>query len=182
MMNWSDLVTIVATLIISLGGGGAIVLGLSNWIGKILADRYAEKLKHEIQQEIESYKMKLKKSEFLFLKEFEAASQFISLHHNLLPSYRFPDMDWYDACEDFAGNFENVEKELNRYIATYGAVLSQQVLECLNNAISKAASRKFEVSLDDVSKQDIALAEKVMEELQKIEIELRRVVWSQSST
>ena len=43
----------------------------------MFADRYVEQLKPEIQQEIESYKTKLKKSEFLFQKELEAASQFI---------------------------------------------------------------------------------------------------------
>ncbi len=38
-MTFSELSTIVAAIIVSLGGGGAIILGLSNWIGWILADR-----------------------------------------------------------------------------------------------------------------------------------------------
>jgi hypothetical protein len=72
-MTFPELSTIVAAIIVSLGGGGVIILGLSNWIGKILADRYVEKLKHEIQQELETHKTRLRKSEFLFQKEFEAA-------------------------------------------------------------------------------------------------------------
>ena len=181
-MNWSEMVMIAATFIVSLGGGGAIVFGLSNWIGRILADRYVEKLKHEIQQEIESYKTKLKKSEFLFQKEFEAASQFISLRRGLLPRYRFRDMEWEDACEDFAVKFALVEKELDRYMATHGAVLKQQPLDRLAGAIAEAASGKFEVSQDNVSMQGLKIAGKVITELEEVEKELRDAVWSQSST
>ena len=181
-MNWSELVTIAAAFIVSLGGGGAIVFGLSNWIGRILADRYVEKLKHEIHQEIESYKTKLKKSEFLFQKEFEAASQFISLRRDLLPRYRFPDMDWQDACEDFADKFDLVEKELNRYMATHGAALKQQPLDRLAGTIAEAAEGKFEVSRDSVSTQGLDIAGKIIKELEEVEKELREAVWSQSST
>ena len=60
-MELSDLSTIVTMIIFSLLGGSGIVAIFSNWIGKSLADRYVEKLKQEIQQEIESYKTKLKK-------------------------------------------------------------------------------------------------------------------------
>jgi hypothetical protein len=60
-MTLQNILSISAALIVSLGGGGAIVLGLSNWFGRILGDRYVEKLKHEIQQEMESYKTKLRR-------------------------------------------------------------------------------------------------------------------------
>ena len=50
-MDWFDLTAIAITVIVSLGGGGAIVLGLENGIGKILDNKCVEKLKHEIQQE-----------------------------------------------------------------------------------------------------------------------------------
>ena len=109
-MNWSDLTAIATMVVVSLGGGGAIVLGLGNWIGRILANKYVEKLKQEIQQEVESHKTRLRKSEFLFQKEFEATSAFISLRLRLLPRYRSPEMEWHDACEDFADCFEQVEK------------------------------------------------------------------------
>ena len=72
-MNLSELITTAAAFLASLAGGGMIVFGLSNWIGKIFADRYVEKIKHEFQQEIEIYKTKLRKSEFLFPKEFDSA-------------------------------------------------------------------------------------------------------------
>lgn len=181
-MSWSELTSIVATFIVSLGGGGAIVLGLSHWIGKMLADRYVEKLKSEIQQEIESYKTKLRKSEFLFQKEFEAASEFMVLKQSLMPKYRFPDMEWHDACEDFAGKFAKVEKELERYMATHGAALNQEAVDRLSAAIQQASSGKFEVRQEDVTKEGIEMAENVMNELEETEKELRQAVRSQSST
>jgi hypothetical protein len=181
-MNWQTVLSISASLIVSLGGGGAIVLGLSNYFGRILADKYVEQLKHEIQQELESYKTKLRKSEFRFQKEFEAASQFLSLRRRLWPVYAFPEMDWGDACEAFARNFEKVEKELEGYMATHGAALNGKALERLSNAIEQTASGKFEVTRDSVTGAGVDIAGKVMEELQAVEKELHEAVWSQSST
>lgn len=181
-MEWSELTSIAATVILSLGGGGAIVLGFSNWIGKILGKLYVERIKHEIHQEIESYKTKLKKSEFLFQKEFEAASSFISLRLDLLPEYSFPDMEWDSTCQEFARNFAIVEKQLEKYIATHGAALQQRPLERLSSAIGAAAEWKFDVSRERVPLQAIEVAAMVIENMEKVENELREAVWSQSST
>ena len=181
-MNWSDVTAIAATVVLSLGGGGAIVFGLANWIGKILANKYVEKLKQEIQQELESHKTRLRKSEFLFQKEFEATSAFISLRLRLLPRYRFPEMEWHDACEDFAHSFEHVEKALETYIATHGAALPQKTIEGLANAKTRASMGKFEVTNNNVSREAIQYAEDAMNALEEIEKELYQVVWSQSGT
>lgn len=181
-MNWQNLTTIAATVVLSLGGGGAIVLGLANWIGNILANKYVEKLKHDIRQELESHKTRLRKSEFLFQKELEAASAFISLRLRLLPRYRFPEMDWHDACEDFAYMFEQVENTLESYIATHGAVLQKETLERFANAKLKTSLGKFEVTNDNVSKDGIRYAEELMNTLEEIEKELYQAVWSQSDT
>jgi hypothetical protein len=42
-MNISDLAKIVVSVLVSLGGGGAIVVGLSSWLGKIWAERLMER-------------------------------------------------------------------------------------------------------------------------------------------
>ena len=181
-MNWNDVAAIAATFVVSLGGGGVIVLGLANWIGKILANKYVEKLKQEIQQELENHKTRLRKSEFLFQKEFEATSAFISLRIRLLPRYRFPEMEWPDACEDFAHSFEQVEKSLESYIATHGAALQNETLERVTNAKTRASWGKLEVTNDNVSREAIRYAEEVMNALDEIEKELYRTVWSQSGT
>ena len=49
-MNLSDLSAIAAAVLTALAAGGGIILGLSRWIGKIFADMYLERAKHELQQ------------------------------------------------------------------------------------------------------------------------------------
>ena len=46
-MNFKDVMEVGAAVIASLGGGGALVLGLSNYLGKIWADRGLEMQKQE---------------------------------------------------------------------------------------------------------------------------------------
>jgi hypothetical protein len=45
--SWTDAFRVAAAIIASLGGGGAIVLGLSSYLGKVWADRALEKEKHK---------------------------------------------------------------------------------------------------------------------------------------
>ena len=181
-MNWSDVTAIAATVVLSLGGGGAIVFGLASRIGNILADKYIERVKQELRQDLESHKTRLRKSEFLFQKEFEATSAFISLRLRLLPRYKFPEMEWHDACEDFAHSFEHVEKMLESYIATHGAALPRKTLESLVNAKDRASMGKFEVTNNSVSREAIQYAEDAMNALQEVEEQLYQAVWSQSGT
>lgn len=53
---------------------------------------YVEKQKHEVQQDLESHKTELRKSEIFFQKEFDAVTAFISLCHELLLDRRIPEM------------------------------------------------------------------------------------------
>ncbi|WP_396193161.1 hypothetical protein [Flavobacterium sp.] len=54
-----DILKIVLGIIAALGGGGAIVLGLSNYFGQLLAKRYEEKIKVKFQNEINQYQNQL---------------------------------------------------------------------------------------------------------------------------
>ena len=96
-MSIDDMLSIVAGIIVSLGGGAAIVFGFSSWLGKVWANRLMEvekakhvkeleRLRNEFVQDTEHYKIKLKKSEFIFQKEFKAASEFNTLIRNILPT------------------------------------------------------------------------------------------------
>ena len=174
-MDWSE-------LIFSSGVVGAIV----SWIGAIVSFfsiLYIEKQKKAIRQEIESYKTKLKKSEFLFQEEIEAASQFVSLRRSILPTYRYPGMLWDEACEDFASDFADVEKKLERYLAAHGAVLTQPVFDRLSDAIQITSEGRFEIyHYGEVSSDGRKRAEKVMDELKALENELRAGIRSQLST
>jgi hypothetical protein len=58
-MNTSEIIKIVFGIIAALGGGGGIVLALSNYFGQILAKRYKEKIKAKFQNEINEYQSQL---------------------------------------------------------------------------------------------------------------------------
>lgn len=58
-MEWSDIFKIITGLLVSLGGGGAIILGLSKFFGELLAKRYEEKIKASFQNEINEYQSQL---------------------------------------------------------------------------------------------------------------------------
>ena len=181
-MDVEGLLAKIGEVVVYLGGGGVVVLGLSGWIGKIFSNRFAEKLKQEIQHEMERHRTKLRKSEFLFQKEFEAASHFISLHRSFLPDYKQPDMEWREVCEYVAVNLESIEESLSNFRATHGVALKESVLNRLGDAITAAGVGKFEISKVSLEHIPIDDADKVLRALQDIESELRDAVWSQSST
>ena len=58
-MTTTEITKIVLGIIAALGGGGAIVLGVSNYIGQLLAKRYEEKIKAQFQYEINEYQSQL---------------------------------------------------------------------------------------------------------------------------
>ena len=58
-MTTGEITKIVLGMLAALGGGGAIVLGLSNYFGQFLAKRYEEKIKAKFQNEINEYQSQL---------------------------------------------------------------------------------------------------------------------------
>jgi hypothetical protein len=62
-MSFKDILTAVAAFITSVAGAGAIILGVSGWLGKVLADRLmeAERQKHSTQ--LEQLRSDLKKQQ-----------------------------------------------------------------------------------------------------------------------
>lgn len=58
-MNWEDIFKLVGAVVFSLGGGGAIVFGLSSWLGKVWADRILANKAHQLTMELEATKRDL---------------------------------------------------------------------------------------------------------------------------
>jgi len=145
-MSFEDIFAVSGAILASIGGGVAIVFGFSNWLGKVWANRLMTKEKAEYAQELESfrnrltqdtesYKIKLKKSELIFEKEFIAASELVAFIRGLLPAYRSEEMDWDDAYNDIASKLENIEAKLDEFLSKHGAVLGSKLLISLRNAV-----------------------------------------------
>ena len=160
-MSWTEIFEIGGAILISLGGASAVLFGFSSWLGKIWAERiltnekakYAEELeafKNRLSLEAESHKIKLKKSEFIFSKEFEAASKLVSLNRDIVPSYSHPSMDWYDACDDIARDFDDTEKILRQYLKEHGAILPSSVKHLVTLCYGIAGEHKFDATGGDI--------------------------------
>jgi hypothetical protein len=192
-MNYQEVLEIGAAVIASLGGAGAIVLASSSYFGKIWANKlmesdkakYArdlESLKNDLTNETESYKLKLKKSELIFQKEFEATSEFVALKGSALPNHTQPDMDWHDACDSMAHELEHTESVLRSFLYKHGAVLHAESKKLLNLAIGQAAENKFKMESPEVPSEANTAADNVYKHIEKIESLLLEQVHSQSST
>jgi hypothetical protein len=192
-MLLKEILEISGVVLGSLGGGAFIIFGFSSWLGKVWANRlmtkekavYAqelESLRNRLVQDTESYKIKLKKSEFIFKKEFEAASTLVALKRSFMPTYNYPDKDWYEACDEIAQGFHKIEQKLNTFLANYGAVLQKEVKDLIDSCITIATVNKFEVEGPNVSRESNKAADELYKKLEETEKGLLNQVHSQSST
>lgn len=191
-MNIKDLFTISSAIIASLGGGALLVIALSNWLGKLWANRFmnTERAKHEedleqlrsqLLKEIEGYKIALKNSEFIFQKQYEAASELVALQSHIAPKYTFPEMDWHDACEYIATGFKSTEKLIDAYLAKHGAVLSVEVKDLLLRSVGLCSTGKFQVKDGNVSPAAVKNADLMYQTLKKALDSMLKVLMEQTA-
>ena len=193
-MQLLDILAIAGTVLFSIGGGTAIVFGFSSWLGKVWANRIMEKEKNEHTRELEflknsflkdteSYKIKLKKSELIFEKQFEAASELVALHRSFLPDITFPDMDWEDVLDHYAFSSKDIEKKLKEYLSRHGAILGEEVEEKISECLGIAGWNKFEIKKDsDVTTKGKDEAEKIYNLLNDAKNLMIEKVTTQTST
>ncbi len=192
-MSMTDAFGLAASIIASVGGAGAIIFGLADKLGKVWADRLMEKektihseqlekikakysqeleeLKSKFVKETEQYKVQLKKSEFLFEKQYEAAADISALVRHFSPGFYHPDMDWGEACEDIALSSEAIEKDIDKYLAKHKPVLSEQINEQLTRVLNLAAECKFKCNkkTGDVTPEGRQLADELFTAFQEAE-------------
>lgn len=154
-MTLDETFKIASAVLAALGGGALIVGAFAHFLGNLWANRLIETKKKELEKDLELYKSKLKRIDFIFQKEFEAASEFVALNRKLSPSHNQPNMDWTDACEQIARNFHLIEKELGRYTAIHGAVLNESARSDIFRCISIAGENRFNLDEHDIS-EDIS--------------------------
>jgi hypothetical protein len=139
----TELLQIAALALASLGGAGAIIVGFGGWLGKFVSDRLIAGLQAEFDRKLETHKTRLRKSEFLFQKELDAASGFVSLRRKWTPKYDYPDKEWDDACQEVAMNFESIETDLETYVAQYKPFIRDDCAADIGKALSLVSGNKF---------------------------------------
>ena len=158
-------------------GGGGVVLCLINF----LANKYIERVKNQLQKELENYKTGLRKSEFLFHKEFEAKSQLFAVIDRITPKYSVRDMDWDEACEDLAGRLGEIEKLLEKYLSRYSAALDPDTRNSLSQVKEWASQGKFASEIGGPEELDVETANQILDELIQLEQFVHYSIWGQES-
>lgn len=192
-MSLKDIFEIAQAIIFSLGGGSLIVFSLSSWLGKvwavrILAEEKAkqvkdlEEFKKELQDSTEKHKIRLKKSEFIFAKQFEATSAMVAMYRDISPKFMHPDMDYYDACDQIALNFESIEQHLHMFLRIHGAVLSEEVKDLIWLCIGLAGDYKFHMDSPEVSSSANAAADTLFCYLRQAENKMTIQIFDQIET
>jgi len=188
----------------SIGSATLILMGFAAWLGKLWTkriiqqervefDKYLQKekvkLDAHLQNEqakldalLETHKAKLSKSQFTFQKEFEAASELSVLFHSLLPEHYAPDMDFHDACDEMARNFDACEKVLRAFQGKHGAVLAKEHTDDLVRCIYLAGSNKHGVVNGDVPRSANDAAEEIFDKLETLKNRLVARVYGQVAT
>jgi hypothetical protein len=160
-MTLQDALEFGGAILLSLGGGTGVLFAFSSWLGKVWAERILTKekaqqaqdletFKKKLQEEAERHKIRLKKSELIFAREFEAASALVAMNRDISPKFLMPDMDYYDACDQVASDFEKIEGQLHSYVRTHGAVLPDGVKRLISLCMGIAGEHKFSVQGPDV--------------------------------
>jgi len=182
--------TFVGQLVAALGGASILIFGFSSYFGKLFADRFIEtkkaelnaeneRLKGELSREMETHRIRLRKSETFFHLELEAASKFVALRRKMMPRHHAPEMDWHDACDAIALQFEALEAQFSDFIATYGAVLSDGVVDLLSDCIGIAGRNKFHASPKYVSTDANNAASELYDKAKEAELTILRELRSQ---
>lgn len=192
-MTLQDAAEIGGTIILSLGGSTVIILAFSSWLGKVWAERILAKekaqqtqdledFKQKLQEAAERHKVRLKKSELIFAKEFEAASALAALNMDIRPKISHPEMDYYDACDEVASNFGRIETQLHTFVRTHGAVLPVGVKHLFSICMSITGDYKFHTSNSKIPSEANAAADMLLEHLKQAENEMLEQVNRQIET
>jgi hypothetical protein len=191
----------VRDTLVGFGGGVVLVVCLSNFLGKLWASRALQNIKNEhnraivdfksestttleilksgFQKELESYRTKLSKSEFIFEKEYEATSELCTLIHGIVPDRDWPDEDWNEACEKIAHDFSDIGKRLKCFLSKHSAILSTRARCLVENAHQLTLDGIFNIG-DGMNGVDEA--KELMKKLWDAETLMISNVRSQSST
>jgi len=190
-MEFVDIMAIAGAILASIGGASLIIGVLSSWLGKVWASRIMqkeiadhnkelEKLKSEFLLDTESFKTRLKKSEYIFEMEYDAASKLVEIRRNLLPTVDRPEMDYYEANDVMAENFGRIETDLGLFLKRYGVVLDDEAISLIESAQMDAGNEKFYLEDGMITKASNEVAGRVYSNLREAERIMRKKVLSQA--
>ena len=152
-MNW--VFDAISQAVGVFGGAAAAAALLSAYVGRILSNQVVERLRGELSRDLETHRIRLKKSEIFFEQELNAAKIFVAFTRRMMPRFRHPLMDWHETCDRIASNFESHENFLDSFLADHGAIISDAASKIIVEASVIASEFKFE-AIDDGLELDVS--------------------------
>lgn len=131
-------------------GYGVIFVAIISVSSNLLVTWLIEKVRGDNSKALETHKLNLKRVELLFNRKVSAATDFLLLVENILPSYR-PGMDSYDAAELVALSLESAEADLRNFNLKHGVVITSEARDLLQDTISQVDEGKFDIILQELS-------------------------------
>ena len=164
---------IAKTLIISFGIIGVLIIAgivianklFINSIDHTFSKRL-ENHKTQLAKDLEKLKSLLKNTELIFQKKLDALTSLIKLSYDVLPEKYHPDMEWDEACDEIAINFEKIGKEIEGILTSFEPVMPNNVTKLLNESLTICTNGKFEVT-NDVSEEGNKMADKLFSKIQQ---------------
>ena len=148
-MTFKDVLEIAAAVLLSLGGGGAIVLGLSSWLGKLWADRIMQKDRQTHELELARLRQSLEQRSSQALEEVRAGldvakQKHLKGFHDKLEIYRLASNVITELLAEFdhsalvkqplqASQFKKFNTERMRAYAYLGMIAPQKVMDAFDD-------------------------------------------------
>lgn len=168
-MDLKSIIQIASAILAALVAGSLLIVAVSGWLGRVWANRL-------LKPRMEMHALKLRRSELLFEKEYEAACALVALLRQYQPTFHHPTMSWQDACDEIACDFANIDNALGVYLARHAAALPDSVRALIGEAIGLTREHRFKISGPEVPASANKAAAAVYDRLWKAETELLKRV------
>lgn len=156
--SWTDIVKIVAGVIAALGGGGAIVAGLSSWLGKVWADRLMAKETAKFREDLERLTKQLERKNYVSKVRFDAEFAIYrelsftadNMVRRIFYFYASGDMQVRDDqdIETRCGEACVCYSEFNQALAKNGAFISKEIYDSFCDIKKQASELVSWIHLD----------------------------------
>ena len=135
-MNITDIAQVGGSILVSLGGAGLIVMGMSSWLGKVWASRILEEDKNKYQTALEQlksqYQLDVEKNKSVFLRYSE--SQF-SLYNTvwvaLCDLEKSADQLWAAATRTYVKEFAKSLAEAKHEVRKGALIIEEEHYQSL---------------------------------------------------
>lgn len=179
------MIDLLLTILASIGGTTIILGGLFGWLGKrhldkiLEAERSANKeklalLQRDVSKEVEHLKSKLKFNEKFLENQLEASFKLYKIMKDIVPDKKYPEMDWCEACDQIAHDFEKTEKRLSEFLEAHYTTLPPEIYELLQGAEYLCSDGKLEIEGPEIPGYLNDNADKVFQNIKEACLKLKR--------